>query len=168
MEQMNKSVVAITAFAVLAGCGTRPQPVVDNRAEALRAIQAAEGAAIRAFGKRDAVQSASMYAPDATLMLTNAPSVKGAEIGPLLKEMMVDPNFTMTFHTAKVEAPRSGEFGYTRGTYTMTMTDSKSNKILRESGKYLTVYARQADGSWKIVDDINNPDAPASPADLTK
>ena len=45
----------------------------------------------------------------------------------------------------------------------MTMTDPTSSKILRESGKYLTVYARQADGSCKIVDDINTPDAPASP-----
>ena len=101
-------------------------------------------------------------------MLTNSPMVKGADIGPLLKEMMADPNFAMTFNTVKVEAPTSGEFGYTRGTYTMTMTDSKSKKVLRESGKYLTVYRRQADGSWKIVDDINNPDAPASPVELAK
>ena len=27
--------------------------------------------------------------------------------------------------TAKVEAPESGEFGYTRGAYTMTSTDPK-------------------------------------------
>jgi ketosteroid isomerase-like protein len=82
--------------------------------------------------------------------------------------MMADPNFAMTFNTGKVEASRSGEFGYTRGTYTMTMTDSKSKKVLREAGKYLTVYARQDDGSWKIVDDMNNPDGPASPMDPTK
>ncbi len=165
---MNKSLLAIAALGVLAGCDTPRQAVVDNRAEALRSIRAAEDAAIRAFGKRDAGQSASMYAPDATLMLTNVPLVKGADIGPLLKEMMADPNFAMTFNTAKVEASTSGEFGYTRGAYTMTMTDSKSKKVLRESGKYLTVYARQADGSWKIVDDINNPDAPASPVDPKK
>ena len=165
---MHKSVMATAALAVLAGCGTTPQAVVNNRAEALRAIRATEDAAIQAFGKRDAGLSASMYAPDATLMLTNAAAIKGADIGPLLREMMADPNFAMTFNTAKVEATRSGELGYTRGTYTMTMTDPKSRKVVRESGKYLTVYAKQADGSWKIVDDINNPDAPASPVELSK
>jgi len=163
-----KTVLAVALFAVLTGCATGPQEVANKRAEALRDIRAAEEAAIRAFGTRDAGLSASMYAPDATLMLTNMPAVMGAEIGPLLKQMMADPNFTITFHTAKIEAPISGEFGYSRGTYTMTMTDPKSKKVFRESGKYLTAYARQADGSWKIVDDINNPDAPASPVDLAK
>ena len=163
MERMKKSLLPITVLAVLTGCAAPRQPLVDNRAEAFRQIRAAEEAAIRAFGKRDAGQSALMYAPDATLMLTNAPSIKGADIGPLLKDMMADPNFSMTFNTAKVEAAKSGEFGYTRGTYMMNMTDPKSKKVLRESGKYLTVYARQTDGSWKIVDDMNNPDAPASP-----
>jgi ketosteroid isomerase-like protein len=94
-------------------------------------------------------------------MPTNAPSIKETDIGALLKDMMAAPNFS-TFYTAKVEAATSGEFGYTRGTYTMNMTDPKSKKVLRASGKYVTVYARQADGSWKIVVDINNPDAPAS------
>ena len=160
---MKKSALAISVLAVLTGCAPAPEPSADSRAEALRQIRAAEETAIRAFGKRDAGESASMYAPDATLMLTNMPAVKGADIGPLLKELMADPNFSMTFNTAKVEVPASGEFGYTRGTYAMTMTDPKSKKILRESGKYVTVYAKQAGGSWKIVDDINNPDGPASP-----
>ena len=76
-----------------------------------------------------------MYAPNAALMLTNMPTVLGGDIKPLLKEMMADPNFSMSFQTAKVEAPESGELGYTRGTYTLTMTEPKSKKVVRESGK---------------------------------
>lgn len=158
----------MTLIVALTGCATPPHEVANKQAEAVRDIRAAEETAIRAFGNRDAGQSASMYAPNASLMLTNMPLVAGAEIGPLLKQMMADPNFAMTFQTAKIEAPISGEFGYSRGTYTMTLTDPKSKKVLRESGKYLTVYARQADGSWKIVDDINNPDASASPVEVAK
>ena len=160
-----KSVLTISAFAILAGCATAPPLVVDHRAEAIRQIRAAEEAAIRAFGERNADRSASFYAADAALMMTNMQTVKGLDIKPLLKELMADPNFSMTFDTAKIEAARSGELGYTRGAYTMTMTDPKSKKILREAGKYLTVYAKQNDGSWKIVDDMNNPDAPAAPVD---
>ncbi len=156
------------AFAVLTGCATAPPPVVDRRAEAVQQIRVAEEAAIRAFGERNVDKSASFYAADAALMITNMQMVKGAEIKPLLKEMMADPNFSMKFDTAKIEAAKSGELGYTRGAYTMTMTDPKSKKILREAGKYLTVYAKQDDGSWKIVDDINTPDAPATPVEAKK
>jgi ketosteroid isomerase-like protein len=165
---MKRFVLATTLIAALTGCATPPQAVANKRADAVRDIRAAEEAAIRAFGKRDAGQAASMYAPDATLMLTNMPSANGSQIGPLLKELMADPNFSMTFNTTKVEAPASGEFGYTRGAYTMTMTDAKTKKVLKGSGKYLTVYARQTDGSWKIVDDINNPDAPPISVEMPK
>ena len=102
---MKTPVLSITALAVLMGCTAVPEARVDHRADAVRQIRAAEEAAIRAFGKRDAALSASMYAPDATLMLTNMPALKGAEIKPALAQMMADPNFSMSFNTAKVEAP---------------------------------------------------------------
>ena len=77
---MKNLVLAMTAFAVLTGCGAAPEPRAHNRAEVLKQIREAEKTAIRAFGKRDAGESASMYAPDATLMLTNMRAVQGAEI----------------------------------------------------------------------------------------
>jgi ketosteroid isomerase-like protein len=150
------------ALAILSGCSAARPLAVDHRAEAVKQIRAAEKAAIRAFGERNADKSAFFYAPNAALMMTNMPTVTGSEIKPLLTQMMADANFSMKFSTAKIEAAGSGDLGYTRGAYTLTMTDPKSKKILRESGKYLTVYARQDDGSWKIVDDMNNPDAPAA------
>ncbi len=160
---MNYSLLAPVAFAILTGCATAPPPAVDNRDEAIKQIRAAEDAAIRAFGERNADKSATFYAPDAALMMTNLKTVSGAAIKPLLKEMMDDPNFSMKFATAKIEATKSGDLGYTRGAYTATMTDPKSKKVVQETGKYVTVYAKQADGTWKIVDDINTPDAPAAP-----
>ena len=48
-------------------------------------------------------------------------------------------------------------------TYVLTATDPALKKVVSETGKYVTVYAKQADGKWKIVEDINNADAPAAP-----
>lgn len=93
--------------------------------------------------------------------MTNMQTIRGAEIRPLLKEMMADPSYAMTFRYGQ---DRSAEVGRT-WLYAGHLQDPKSKKIMQESGKYLTVYAKQADGSWKIVDDINNPDAPAVPVD---
>ena len=37
------------------------------------------------------------------------------------------------------------------------LANPATKKAVRETGKYVTVYAKQADGSWKIVDDISTP-----------
>jgi ketosteroid isomerase-like protein len=42
------------------------------------------------------------------------------------------------------------------------MSARDSTKVLREKGKYVTIYSRQADGSWKMMEDISNADAPAT------
>jgi hypothetical protein len=33
----------------------------------------------------------------------------------------------------------------------MKMSDPITRKPLREKGKYVTIYARKADGSWKMI-----------------
>lgn len=146
---------------MLAGCGGAP--AVDRKTEALKELRAAETAAIQAFGKKDGELASSFYAPDAALMMANSKLVQGAEIKGVLKEMMTDPSFSMKFDTQKLEVAASGELGYSRGAYVLTMTDAATKKAVRETGKYVTVYARQSAGSWKIVDDVSTPDAPAVP-----
>jgi hypothetical protein len=45
----------------------------------------------------------------------------------------------------------------------MTFTDSKTKKVVSQKGKYVAVYMKQADGSWKDVIDIDNWDGPPVP-----
>ena len=72
------------------------------------------------------------------------------------------PKFSLELTTAKVEVS-SGDLAYSQGTYAVTATDPKTKKVIMEKGKYVEVYKKQPDGSWKIVEDINNADAPAKP-----
>jgi ketosteroid isomerase-like protein len=46
----------------------------------------------------------------------------------------------------------------------MTSTNPKTKKPATDKGKYVTVFKKQADGSWKVVADIFNSDGPAAPA----
>ena len=39
----------------------------------------------------------------------------------------------------------------------MTYTDSKTKKVVNGQGTYVTVFKKQADGSWKAVADIATP-----------
>ena len=51
----------------------------------------------------------------------------------------------------------AGDMAVETGTYTMSMTP-KGGKPMDDKGKYITVWKRQADGSWKVERDINSTD----------
>jgi ketosteroid isomerase-like protein len=51
---------------------------------------------------------------------------------------------------------------YTSGTTEATFKDA-SGETASFKGKYLTVWKKQADGSWKVLYDMFNSDLPATP-----
>ena len=61
-----------------------------------------------------------------------------------------------------MEVSRGGDLGYTRGTYVLTATDPASKKVATEKGRFVAVFRKQADGSWKAVQDINNAETSAT------
>ena len=63
------------------------------------------------------------------------------------------------FATDRVIVAKSGELASSRGHYTMTYTDPGTKKPKTESGSYLTVYRKAADGSWQAVEDFITPGA---------
>jgi ketosteroid isomerase-like protein len=55
----------------------------------------------------------------------------------------------------KAEVSESADMGWTWGTYIYQAKDEEGNAIKRK-GKYLNVWKKQADGSWKVAVDIGN------------
>ena len=62
------------------------------------------------------------------------------------------------------EVSKAGDLAYTQGVYTLIVTDRKTKKPVTEKGTYVTVYKKQADGSWKAVADMATAGPPAAPA----
>ena len=62
----------------------------------------------------------------------------------------------------RVEVAKSGDMAYVSGTYTFNVKDA-GGKTMKDRGKYLEVWKRQADGSWKCSADAWNSDLPAAP-----
>ena len=58
-------------------------------------------------------------------------------------------------HPNSVGVALSGELGYTSGTTDLTFKDT-SGKTLTKKGNYLTVWKKDADGSWKVLFDSFN------------
>ena len=50
-------------------------------------------------------------------------------------------------------AEGSGDLGYTHGTYRRERVDSEGKAVV-ETGRYVTIWRRNADGKWKVVLDI--------------
>ena len=115
----------------------------------------------RAVGSRDVEKTISYYTDDALVMPPNIPTLTGKEaIRSLWKNMLDSPSFGGGWKATKVEVARSGDLAYVSGTYEFTEKDD-SGKPITDKGKYLEVWRKQADGSWKCVADMFNSDLPA-------
>jgi len=53
-----------------------------------------------------------------------------------------------------------GNWAFLRGTFTETMVSKTGGETEKFDGKYLSVFERQADGSWKVARDCFNSNVP--------
>jgi uncharacterized protein (TIGR02246 family) len=123
-----------------------------------QAIEAANAKAMDAINRGDTATALANYAEDAVVMQPGMAMMNGrAAISQGFAGLMAQ--FTpsnMKFTTSDVVV--SGDLAVETGQYEMTLTP-KGGKPMNDKGKYLTIWRRQADGSWKIIRDINNSDA---------
>jgi uncharacterized protein (TIGR02246 family) len=148
-------------FALAAGCANAPAPAPDTREADVSAVKSLEAAWSKDAATKDADKFASYYSDDASALMPNAPVINGREnIKAALQPMFADPNFALAFESTHVEASKGGDLVYSVGTYSMTMSAPKGKKAVNDKGKYLTVFKKQADGSWKAVADMISSDMP--------
>jgi uncharacterized protein (TIGR02246 family) len=151
-------------MAVISCTQTQPTPTAqpDTRIADRKAISEVEVAWVAAWKERDIEKVVGNYADDAIVMDPNTPAMKGKDaIRASAKQYLDDKNFSLTFTTTDVEVSKGGDLAYSHGTFIATQTDIKTGKPVKELGKYVTLYRKTADGSWKAILDINNADAPA-------
>ena len=116
----------------------------------------------RDAGAKDLEKTVSYYAESAVVMPPNASAATTKEsIRSAWKEMLTTPGAAISWKATKVEVAKSGDLAYVSGTYEETMTDA-SGKPVKDRGKYVEIFKKQADGTWKVVADIWNSDLPAS------
>lgn len=154
----NRTIICMAAAAALAGCDTYDTP--DPKAIEQQ-LQANEAKWNRAYAEHDAKALASMYADDAALANPGEDLVRGkTAIEQATAAFAADPNLKVAFEANRIQVASSGDLAYTRGRYTMTMTNPETGKPETGTGHYLTVWRKQADGSWKAVEDFVTPGGP--------
>jgi uncharacterized protein (TIGR02246 family) len=159
---MKFSIISAAAILVLQlGCApAQPPGTADTRATDEKAIRDGEAQWVKDFAAKDVERVAAHYADDGYSMIPDMTIMKNKDaIRAGLKEEFSDPNCTLDFHPDKVEVAKSGDIAYSQGNYSYSSTDPKTKKRLIEHGGYVEVYKKQADGSWKVAEDIATQEA---------
>lgn len=130
-----------------------------GQTDAARALRALDEAFVRhANGRNAASLVEAFYGPDAALLPPDSPVIRGADQIRAFWQGLIDAGGAdVTLETAQIES--SGDLAYGIGRYTFTMPSASGGRT-RQSGKYLVVYRRHSDGSWKAVADMFSGDQP--------
>jgi uncharacterized protein (TIGR02246 family) len=148
------STLSVTLL-LLTSCNSAPQKRDTHDAD-VRTIKDGELLWVRHWSTRDADRIVSHYAEDAIWMGPHFPFANGREaIREIVKQLVQDANLSVTFEATRVDTARGGEFGYSQGTYSMTLTDPVTKKEVTDDGYFIRIYRRSLDGSWRAVQEIN-------------
>jgi len=93
---------------------------------------------------------------DAVLLAPNAPIAEGPESFGMLFEL---PAVALKWQPVSANVSGSGDLGYTFGTYDLSFDGPGGVRIV-DKGKYMTVWKRGTDGSWKVAADMFNTSLP--------
>jgi len=161
----NRSGTAIVlAAAMLGGCKGEPE---DTRAQEEKAIRAADAAALKAAQAKNVDGTLANYAEDAAWLPPNAEMVTGKRsIRAGWAQLIDNPGFNIDWQIDKVEVARNGDMAYVLDSYQLALVNAQG-KTIDDHGKDLSVWKKQADGSWKITAESFSSDMPvvsAAPA----
>lgn len=147
--------VALLVMASIgaAACGPSEAEVSDDIEEIYKEYEASVLAG-------DADRWVAIWTEDPIALWPDLPAVKGAST--LLEAITADfgsisPS-DMEITTEEIEV--AGDWAYARGNYTLNGELNDGGGPLAVDGKFLTIFQRQTDGSWKIHRDIFNSNVP--------
>lgn len=104
--------------------------------------------------EKGAAEAFYLYlADDAVQLPAGLPPIVGRE--KIRESMSGSSKAVLKWEPVKAEVAKSGDLGYTWGNYEISWQgeDGRTEKLY---GKYLNIWKKQPDGTWKVVVDIGN------------
>jgi len=111
-----------------------------------------------ASAAKDVDKATAIYADDGQLLMFNAPAAVGKDaVRNAWTGLLTAPDtVSLTFAPTAVHVAEAGDMAYELGTFEF-VTKDKKGKPVSQKGKYVVVWKKQADGSWKVEVDSPNP-----------
>jgi uncharacterized protein (TIGR02246 family) len=149
---MRKSIIIVLACVIIS-CA---QQKVDTQAEGEKVMQLSKEWS-EAASSGDVDKVLSYWADDAIMMTAAHPTYKGKDaIRKMVEESMTIPGFSIRWQPVSVEVSESGDMAYLIENSQVSYTDSTGNAVTQRN-KTVSIWRKQADGSWKNVVDISTP-----------
>lgn len=149
-------VAGLTTAAALACAPAEPATTTEEDVAAIERVREAEVAALKAV---DIEGSLAILTEDCRMLPPNEPMLTGVHAAHAWIETFHE-QFTADIEYTDAEIIVSGDWAIERYAGRMTATPKVGGDPMTEVIKGIHIYQRQADGSWKIAQDIWNSDAP--------
>jgi uncharacterized protein (TIGR02246 family) len=155
-----RSYLIVVALALVAACKTEEgDDAADTRARA--EIDSLGRQWEEAANRGEVERIMEIYAPDAVILPPGGPVIEGSEtIRELFRQEFERFDTKLAFTTQEIEV--EGDMAFRRGRYVWRGTPRLSGQTVETTNKFLEVWRRQPDGSWKISVDMWNPGEPAT------
>lgn len=147
------AVLCLAALALsVAAAGAATAGDAAARREALLE---ADRAFARATADKGSEGWMAWFADDGMIVTAEGPLARGRQaVHDLTAPFLEDPNVTFTWEPELAEVAAAGDMGWTVGSYRVTAIGEDGQPIER-TGRYVTVWQRQDDGSWKVALDAD-------------
>jgi ketosteroid isomerase-like protein len=159
---MNNSRVILGAFLLFSTFVLGSQKVSPEQGR--QAVAKAEADFQKARAERGLEGWLSFFADDTADFVRGGPFTFTKEEMRQRLQKDFDPADQLTWKPVRIQVADSGDLAYSLGTWQLKGKDPKGNDVT-QTGKYLTVWKKQKDGSWKVVADTGtvDPSPPAKP-----
>jgi len=153
-------IAAVVAVVAVAGsrCGSAQSAALSEADRA--AIRQAHAEAVKAANSGNWPGWVAQFADDGAVMPPNADAVQGRAA--ILKWAESYPPIS-DFQANLVEIEGTSTIAYVRGSYSLKVTPPGVTVPIADKGKFIEIWRKQADGSWKVAHDMFNSDVPLPP-----
>jgi len=130
--------------------------------DAMREIEKTRSAYASAWQSANASAIADLYTEEAFVLYPNQPAVSGRSAILEYFRGFFREFPRNEFELSSAEVVVTGDWAFDRGSYRWSGTPREGGGPEQDSGKYLVILHRQADGTWKVARDMDNSDRSAS------
>lgn len=126
------------------------------------AIEAGNAQYVEASNRGDVATIVALFTDDAVVLPPNSPILRGRQAIQQFYEARQQTS-TRRLALETIQVNENGETAWEIGTYTVHLGGAPTTERgapTTEQGKYVAIWKRQSDGSWKLAVDIWNTDRP--------